>query len=849
MKHFSLTSVYLMFVACVACAQSSLDDVDRRSWHDAVSPLDIEAERMSPVSAKKIKPCASDRVLSLSGLWTLHGTDSINLGISVPYKIPGSIHTALKDAGVIPDPCLGRNDTLAERCSYRRWFVERTFSYDDTMTDPLLSFRGVANKCWVYVNGVLAAEHEGMFGGPDIAVGKYLKRGDNSIKVELLPIEEIYNGGWPATANEAWKHTVVANCVYGWHYSKIPSMGIWADVRITDRHGLRIEDPFFITRSTKGGMRMLLTLPGESTGEIHLLVKPRNFEGRAQAFVAKVNKVKGTAAFDFDIDDPQLWWPNGAGAQNLYDAEVMLVTDGKVRSACSKRFGIRTVEMKPLPGGKTDSLYNWTFCINGRDMFVKGTGWCMMDAMLDFSKERYERFLSVARHQNIQMIRAWGGGMPETDTFYELCDEKGIMVMQEWPTAWNSHETQPFDMLKETVATNTVRLRNHPSLVMWGGGNESDKPYGRAIDMMGRLSVELDGTRPFHRAEAWGGSLHNYNCWWDEMHLNHNLNMTARFWGEFGVPSLPSAETVRKYLDGEEYAWLPDKESAFVHHTPIFGTNGEISRLGQYAGYFTSLQTLEDAVFGSQMAQVVGVRHTLERARTMWPNTTGALYYKLNDNYPGLSWSSVDYYGVIKPLHYFARRSFEPATTVLLFDRTNMAGQKVKMPYYLLDDNNLLTGQTVKAHLSVWNHKMQCVLDTMISAVPQNRVDKIADIVLTESRTLSEMLYLKTDLLKDDGTVLARNWYFCNYETRRGVMLESRAADVIMEQDGNDIKLSNLSAWPAVGVAIDVPGLSSRLLLSDNYLWLDPGETVTVKSNISGHAVISWWNSKKQIEQ
>lgn len=791
------------------------------------------------------KALRSGQVQSLNGAWTLSGADSLNQDISVVYKVPGSIHAALRDAGVIPDPCLGCNDTIAERCSYRRWCAERTFYNDGTMTNPLLSFSGVANRCRVFINGVFVAEHEGMFGGPDIAVGRYLKRGDNLLKVELLPIPEVYNGGWPATANEAWKHTVVANCVYGWHYSKIPSMGIWSDVQIIDRPDLRIENLFFITRSIEGGMRMQLTLPNETTGEIHLLVRPDNFEGMPQAFVATVNGAKGDVAFDFDVKDPCLWWPNGAGRQNLYSAEVQLVVDGKARSVCNRRFGIRTVDMKPFAEGKNDSLYNWTFCINGRDMFVKGTGWCMMDALLDFSRERYERFLSVARHQNIQMIRAWGGGMPETDAFYELCDEKGIMVMQEWPTAWNSHETQPFDILKETVALNTVRLRNHPSLVMWGGGNESDKPYGKAIDMMGCLSVELDGSRPFHRAEAWGGSRHNYNCWWDEMHLNHNLNMTAPFWGEFGVPSLPHAETVRKYLDGEKYVWQPDKESAFTHHTPIFGTNGEISRLGQYAGYFTSMETLDDAVFGSQMSQVVGVRHTLERARTMWPNTTGALYYKLNDNYPGLSWSSIDYYGAVKPLHYFARRAFEPATTVLLFDRTNMAGQEVKIPYYLLDDNNIVTGQTVKAHLSVWNHKMQCVLDTAISVKPQNRVDKIADIVLTEEQTLSEMLYMKTDLLKDDGTLVARNWYFCNFETRRGVMLQSRAADVVMKQDGKDITLTNRSAYPAVGVTIDVPGYSPQLLLSDNYLWLDPGEAVTVRSNISGPAVVSWWNSKK----
>lgn len=841
-----LTVICLMFVACAVHAQASLDEIDRRAWHDAVSPLDVEAVDMSDIPVRKMKHRASDRCMSLNGSWMLTGADSINSDISVPCNVPGSIHTALKGAGVIPDPCLGRNDTIAERCSYRRWYVTRTFDYDGTMSNPLLSFKGVANKCRIFINGMLAAEHEGMFGEPDIEAERYLKRGENVIKVELLPIPEIYNGGWPATANEAWKHTVVANCVYGWHYSKIPSMGIWSDVQILDRPDLRIETPFFITRSVEGDMRMQITFPNVTTGEIRLLIKPYNFDGKAQTFAKTINEAKGNVAFDFKIKEPSLWWPNGVGSPNLYDAEIQLLIDGKVRSVCERRFGIRTVEMKPFPEGKREDLYNWTFCINGHDMFVKGTGWCMMDALLDFSREKYERFLSVARQQNIQLIRAWGGGMPETDTFYELCDEKGIMVMQEWPTAWNSHETQPFEMLRETVVSNTVRLRNHPSLVMWGGGNESEKPYGRAIDMMGHLSVELDGSRPFHRAEAWGGSRHNYNCWWDEMHLNHNLNMTARFWGEFGVPSLPSVESVMKYLNDEEYVWPPKKESVFTHHTPILGTNGEISRLGQYAGYFTSLETLDDVVFGSQMAQVVGVRHTLERSRTMWPNTTGALYYKLNDNYPGLSWSSIDYYGVIKPLHYFAKRAFEPTTTVLLFDRTNMAGQEVSIPYYLLDDNNTITDRNVKARLSVWNHKMKCVLDTLITIKPKGRVEKISDIVLKDNQTLSEMLYMKTDLLKDDGTLIARNWYFCNYETRRGVMQESCAADVCFEQDGNTITIKNQSDWPAVGVTIDVPGMSSSLLLSDNYLWIDPGETVIVDANTSRPAIVKWWNSKNK---
>ncbi|WP_352230758.1 glycoside hydrolase family 2 protein, partial [Xylanibacter caecicola] len=129
---------------------------------------------------------------------------------------------------------------------------------------------------------------------------------------------------------------------------------------------------------------------------------------------------------------------------------------------------------------------------------------------------------------------------------------------------------------------------------------------------------------------------------------------------------------------------------------------------------------------------------------------------------------------------------------------------------------------------------------------PKGRVEKISDIVLKDNQTLSEMLYMKTDLLKDDGTLIARNWYFCNYETHRGVMQESCAADVCFEQDGNTITIKNQSDWPAVGVTIDVPGMSSSLLLSDNYLWIDPGETVIVDANTSRPAIVKWWNSKNK---
>ena len=228
------------------------------------------------------------------------------------------------------------------------------------------------------------------------------------------------------------------------------------------------------------------------------------------------------------------------GEQPLYQVTLSFTPDdGGVADTHSFNFGLRTIEMAPLPGGPRPDRYNWTFVVNGAPMFIKGTNWCTLDALLDFSRARYERFIKLAAMQHVQMFRPWGSGMPETDDFYDLCDRYGILVMQEWPTAWNSHVTQPYGMLEETVRRNTLRIRNHPSLAMYGGGNESSEPFGPAIDMMGRLSIELDDTRVFHRGEPWGGSKHDYGTYWGRQNLDYSLNMTSVFWGEFGMALQP----------------------------------------------------------------------------------------------------------------------------------------------------------------------------------------------------------------------------------------------------------------------------------------------------------------------
>jgi beta-mannosidase len=377
---------------------------------------------------------------------------------------------------------------------------------------------------------------------------------------------------------------------------------------------------------------------------------------------------------------------------------------------------------------------------------------------------------------------------------------------------------------------------------MWGAGNESDKPFGPAIDMMGRLSIELDGTRPFHRGEAWGGSQHNYNCWWDNAHLNHNLNMTAPFWGEFGIASLPHIETVHKYLDGEKEVWPPRRSGNFTHHTPIFGTMGEMGKLVQYSGYFMPKDSLASFILGSQLAQVVGVRHTLERARTLWPHTTGALYYKMNDNYPGVSWSCVDYYGIIKPIHYFVQKSFAPLAAVMLFDRSNLSSQEVSLPVYLLDDCQELDKKPYQVKVSIYNDQLDTVANhTFNGTGDENVVKKLGEIYLNREQTKSTMLFFVLDIVKNNRSIY-RNYYFTNYEVRPGSILSMPQTTIKTERRGNAVILTNTGKYPAIGVHIEVPEKMDQLIVSENYIWLNPQESKKLKINLESPVIVKGWN-------
>ncbi|MHB1454083.1 MAG: glycoside hydrolase family 2 protein [Saccharofermentanales bacterium] len=862
---------------------ASMDEADKLCFHPKPGPMESKPDIVVLTVGSHTLPAGTE-VISLDGIWQLAENGDPALRIagdfddSIGAAVPGSIHTALQAAGVIPDPVYAKNDAFArEKSLHSTWWYKTVFKKPGSSNNRLV-FDGAGVRINVWLNGAKLGTHEGMFGGPEYDIQPYLET-DNLLIVQIEPSPYyICPDGRPNPVgntffegmNVGWMYTVTFNCVYGWHYSNIPSLGIHRSVRIEGQTAVKLKDPFITALNSENALNgivdLAVTLSGSDSswaGILNGTIEPENFEGLPYRFDYAIQS-SGTDKnihIQFTIPDPQLWWPNDIGNPSLYNLKLSFIPDdGGVSDYRQIIFGIRSIDMKPAAEVNGPDYYNWKFVINGREMFVKGAGWCTMDFAMDFSAARYDRFLKLAKDQHIQMLRAWGAGMPETDTFYDLCNRYGIMVMQEWPTAWNSENNkpeweavlygetrygQPYDLLEETVRLNTLRLRNNPSLVIWDGGNEGDNPYGEAIDMMGRYAYELDGTRPFHRQEGGGGTWHDYTLYWGRDTMDHAI--TAKmpvFLGEWGSASAPNYESVMRYLpDSEKYLWPAPADGSFAYHTPVFNTKNDMDLLTNCAAPFMQADTMKDFIWGSQMAQATLIRHITDRLRSNWPRNTGALHYKLNDNYPGASWSTIDWYGTPKMSYYLTKQSLAPLHSTLITESVDFYKRELSLPVYLFDDSDELNGYAWQVTVRAFNADMDLIETASYEGYGSaGRVSNPGIFTLTAAQTATTPLMIVCEVRRE-GILLDRVYDWFNYERNPGCILKLKGTTIKSAIDGCEITVSNTGEKPAVGIHFVVPsGGEKTFTATDNFFWLDAGESKTVTVNNASGVGVDCWN-------
>jgi beta-mannosidase len=364
---------------------------------------------------------------------------------------------------------------------------------------------------------------------------------------------------------------------------------------------------------------------------------------------------------------------------------------------------------------------------------------------------------------------------------------------------------------------------------MWGAGNETPMPVGRAIDMMARAAVELDGSRPFHRSEPWGGSAHNYDVYWGDAPIERMLSLTADFWGEFGIAAMPVYESVQRYLpDAEKSLWPPPEDGSFAHHTPVFNTSGDLNHLRICAGYFTAGRTMQDFIRGSQVAQATGVRHTLELARTRWPHCAGALYYKANDNYPAASWSFADWYGAPKIAHYVFQDAFAPLLGCAIFPTFDAAGRSLDLPVWLLDDADALRGAAWKVVVRAYDSTLaELKRQAFAGRDGVDRVKQVGVFNLDAAQTATHPLLVVVETFRE-GRPVIRTCYWINFEAVKDCLFTLPPTTLALRAQEGRATVTNDGPVAAVGVHVDRPGHLDTFRIDDNYFWLDAGESRTV---------------------
>lgn len=605
--------------------------------------------------------------------------------------VPGCVHTDLLAAGVIDDPYLGQNELETQWIGRADWRYSTTFAVTAEMLDAehlTLVCEGLDTVAEIALNGVRVAKTENMHVGYRFELKDGVREGENSLEISFrspYAYAEAHRerlGELPNAYPEPFNFIRKMACNFGWDWGPtLVTAGVWRELYLESWSGVRIK-----------GVRPLVM---EATAERAQLVVFAELEGDAagQTLQARLTDPAGVviaetqmdassheAKLTLTVDNPELWWPRGHGEQPLY---TLTLTLGETSwEGC---VGLRTAELDTTPD---DTGAAFTLKINGKAIFCKGANWIPDDCFPHrVTQERLRERLTQAAEANMNMLRVWGGGVYESDAFYDVCDELGILVWQDFLFACAAYpEEAPFAELVEAEARyNLTRLSPHPSLVLWNGNNENlwgyvdwgwqDKVAGRSwghgfyLELLPRLVAELDPSRPYWPGSPYSGddALHPNadthgpkHIWdvWNERDYTHYRDYRPRFAAEFGFQAPPTYRTLaRSVPEPEHFA----TSAAMLHHQKAVRGNDKLAA-GLSAHFGDAVQgstaDFDDWLYLTQLNQARAVGLGVEWFRSLAPTCMGVLYWQLNDCWPVTSWAAIDGNGRKKPLWYATKRFF-----------------------------------------------------------------------------------------------------------------------------------------------------------------------------------------------
>jgi len=753
---------------------------------------------------------------------------------------------------MIPDPFFRLNEKKVAWVEEREWWYRKDFEIPSELISKEkieLVFHGLDTFATIWLNGERVGQTDNMFITWRFDVKGLIEEGVNVLAVKFdSPIRvldgiEVDKGKLGATEYSGRVYGRKCQCSFGWDWGpRLPTSGIWKDVEVVAYDITRIENVSARVESlTAGAAELRLEAEVYSAKDLDAeIMFEVSAEGRKTVWTISKKLVEGVNVIEADmkIAEPELWWPSDYGGQTLYDLKVSVKSGQDELDHTSRRFGIRSVALvqKDDEEGKT-----FIFEVNGVPIFCKGANWIPADSFLPrVRREDYEDLLSLAVDANMNMLRIWGGGIYESDDFYELCDEKGIMIWQDFMFACAEYPEEEWFWKKVKKEAEEVikRLRNHPSIVLWCGNNENqwghfagwwgkkEKLYGETIydKILPEVCARLDPSRPYWPGSPYGGAdpnseaegdRHNWFVWsWWQDYTMYGRDR-GRFISEFGFQAPPTMETIESFTE-EKDRW-PQSEVMEHHNKMVEGTE----RLYRFlAGHFKVPEDFDRYVFLAQINQGEALKTGIEHWRRRKFMTSGTLFWQLNDCWPVSSWSVIDYYHRPKPSYYYVKRCFSPVLVSLVRKDKSVDVWVTNDTLKAFRGRVVLKLQTLKGEvLSTTEEKITVPANSsrMVLRKELQVPDKEA-----ASRLLAALLYGGEELLSQNTLFLKRYKHVELPEPK--IKAETEAADT----DKRTFRIAVSSPVFAKAVHLRLPSDLGRCSYSDNYFDILPNTEKTV---------------------
>lgn len=813
-----------------------------------------------------------NKIISLNGSWNLKCLDpyvplrdsSMETGKPlqgltgwIDAPVPGGVHAAMYRAGFIPYPYEGMNSLACEWLEHRWWIYRREFDLSlppDAHAE--LCFEGVDYRCRVYLNQVLLGEHEGMFDPFHFDISKHC-RGQTHFTLECLiwdaPREMGQIGLTSLTSTQKSRFG------YKWDFSThLVNLGIWQDVFLRVWQRARFDEVFVSTDHSDGVglVRLQGSILCDAPYEELQLAAELRLSGLLKAADRAVVQKDGSFALTLNVPSPELWYANGLGAQTLYHLSAHLMAGEEEVDLYTQRCGIRHIDYCINPGAPEDSR-PYTVCINGRRVYMKGVNLVPLDhAYGDVKNEQRKALMRYVRDMHANTVRVWGGGLIGTRQFYDLCDEMGILVWQEFIQSSSgidnmpSHDPAFLALLCKSAESAIKRCRNHTSLVLWSGGNElmtADKiPVDESdpnIAMLARLVHALDPERLFLPSSPSGpvchisstpNLSHDVHGWWqyqgNPRQYSYFGDSDSLLHSEFGCDGMSSFYTVsrvtgtldippRPMLTDDLWRFHGDWWCTWEREKAMFG---ETSDLCKY-------------ILISQWMQAEGLRFILEANRLRQPRNSGSIIWQMNEPWPNLSCTSlVDYYLDPKMAYYWARNAFARVHACLTYRRLDYAPGSSFATYICLLSDDMKQREDAVVVVQVLDLQGKCYLSRRFScSAAPGSAQAVSPLRFKVPKFPGDLFLVRLKLRTHDETSVNDYW-FSNAEKQpyaaalrlTGARLEAKLLKTA--PDGGSLLLKNSGAVAILHAQVFDPTGENILHAEQNCVTLLPDEEMCI---------------------